>query len=75
MHLVGEISVKYLSGWESVRRAFVWSGKCPSGMFLVGEVPGHLLDSLYKSGHVLVTAATNRKLSKPFKNFPDNIGQ
>ena len=48
MHLLSKISVGHLSGREmsvgdmsgrgSVRRGCVWSGKCPSGMCLVGEV-------------------------------------
>ena len=36
--LVGEMSVRNVSGWGSVRRGCVWSGKRLSGMCLVGEM-------------------------------------
>ena len=38
MCLVGEISVGDVPGWGSVRRGCAWSGKCPSDMYLVGEM-------------------------------------
>ena len=38
IHLVREISVGHLSGRESVRRGCAWSGECPSGIYLVGDV-------------------------------------
>ena len=36
--LVGKVSVGDVPGTGNVRRAFDWSGKCPSGMCLFGEV-------------------------------------
>ena len=37
-HLVREVFVGHLFGRGNVRWAFVWSGKCPSGICLVGKV-------------------------------------
>ena len=36
--LVGKVSVGDVLGRGNARRAFYWSGKCPSRMCLVGEV-------------------------------------
>ena len=49
---VGDVSVGDVSGWENVHRGCAWSGKCPSGMCLVGEmsvgdVSGNLYGLLY----------------------------
>ena len=38
MHLVRQMSVEHLSGRGNVHRRCVWSGKCPPGICLAGEL-------------------------------------
>ena len=65
--LVGEMSVRNVSGWGSVRRGCVWSGKCPSGMCLVGEASigdvsgwGNVCRGKVHLGNVLGDVSGNR---------------
>ena len=54
MYLVGEVSVGDMSGWGSVCRGCVWSGKCPSGncpdaIYYIVEVPKDKFNNLINS--------------------------